>query len=466
MKPTEDSVCDKIIQPKKYDSKCLIGLATTTPKPNNSTDDFAWTNVEDMLEQNANVSTILTKIGDKFDSLMENGSILNLMNTTQRLTERATASGFEDDHKEITSKFLRIFSSTLDDKYRSAWTKIDYSERKNASMQIIVQMNNLIENNYCIMDDDVFDINPNNQSKYRNRIRSHNILLEAYKLRAVNLTSDFGFPENLSSNLQDAFGRNVIYFPDGLNLDEIDIGNPEMRCEKTMSKNGHFATGVVYKNLAEYLHYNRSSDKAADVIASSIDEDFDFDDGDDLNSTNYTIRNNIKFDKANEYDDHLLNSELVAFTFNNIMEKSVKLNRPVRVIMEHLNTKERLDKLRCVFWNFTTKEWSEDGCRLVDNNRLYSVCECDHLTNFAILMDVSGRELDSPVKSAISMLCVILSIIGLLITIVCFTFIPKLKSKRNLITANLCFNLLIVNVLVGFFLEIKNEVSNHLVVNC
>ena len=42
--------------------------------------------------------------------------------------------------------------------------------------------------------------------------------------------------------------------------------------------------------------------------------------------------------------------------------------------------------------------WSQDGCRLVYGNRSHTVCECDHLTNFAVLMDVRGVEVN--IKSA------------------------------------------------------------------
>lgn len=33
--------------------------------------------------------------------------------------------------------------------------------------------------------------------------------------------------------------------------------------------------------------------------------------------------------------------------------------------------------------------WSEDGCHLETTNRTHTICTCNHLTNFAILMDVT-----------------------------------------------------------------------------
>ena len=37
-------------------------------------------------------------------------------------------------------------------------------------------------------------------------------------------------------------------------------------------------------------------------------------------------------------------------------------------------------------------EWSQEGCHVVLSDEEKTVCQCDHLTNFAILMDVSGTK--------------------------------------------------------------------------
>lgn len=34
--------------------------------------------------------------------------------------------------------------------------------------------------------------------------------------------------------------------------------------------------------------------------------------------------------------------------------------------------------------------WSTEGCRQIEGNAEYSTCECDHMTNFAVLLDVTG----------------------------------------------------------------------------
>jgi hypothetical protein len=43
---------------------------------------------------------------------------------------------------------------------------------------------------------------------------------------------------------------------------------------------------------------------------------------------------------------------------------------------------------RCVFWDFETSDWSSEGCKARTTFDL-TVCECDHLTNFAVILDIN-----------------------------------------------------------------------------
>ena len=39
-------------------------------------------------------------------------------------------------------------------------------------------------------------------------------------------------------------------------------------------------------------------------------------------------------------------------------------------------------------------QWSDFGCEVVDTNVTHTVCSCNHLTNFAVLMNVVGTEVN------------------------------------------------------------------------
>jgi len=101
-----------------------------------------------------------------------------------------------------------------------------------------------------------------------------------------------------------------------------------------------------------------------------------------------------------------------------------------------------------------------------ESDRFHTVCKCNHLTNFAALMDVSGRESNDTLKSILTYCCGGVSIIGLIWTINLISRSRRtvemnsrkenLKEMRSIITCNLCICLLITNMLVLFGMDRTN----------
>lgn len=126
-------------------------------------------------------------------------------------------------------------------------------------------------------------------------------------------------------------------------------------------------------------------------------------------------------------------------------------------------------KPQCVFWNFAKSAWSSEGCWLDvrRSGREYTTCVCNHLTNFAVLMDVSGRERPSRVKDILSIVCTSASNLCLIVIILIYVFNRDLRTtsqkqtdRRAIILINLSGCLLVVNMLVLFGLDqLKNAVS-------
>ncbi len=133
------------------------------------------------------------------------------------------------------------------------------------------------------------------------------------------------------------------------------------------------------------------------------------------------------------------------------------------IYLNRLKHKKRLhfgDKAQCFHWNFEKSVWLSNGCfKIVNESDLFqTVCKCNHLTNFAALMDISGREKNDLSKSILSYFCCGLSIIGLVLTIL---IILKPEGFRNrdlrvenkkrlkvIINCNLCICLLVSNITV------------------
>ncbi|GIY99571.1 GPS domain-containing protein, partial [Caerostris extrusa] len=78
--------------------------------------------------------------------------------------------------------------------------------------------------------------------------------------------------------------------------------------------------------------------------------------------------------------------------------------------------------------------WETEGCSVVRSEIDFTECECNHLTNFAILMDFAGPEFKPEDEN----------VLNILSSVFCDLF----SSRRNTITCNLAVCLLAMNILV------------------
>ncbi|XP_071960614.1 adhesion G-protein coupled receptor G6-like isoform X2 [Antedon mediterranea] len=105
----------------------------------------------------------------------------------------------------------------------------------------------------------------------------------------------------------------------------------------------------------------------------------------------------------------------------------------------------------CVYWDFELEngqgDWSNESCYFNKTSDGRIVCFCDHLTNFAVIMDYSGQAGPTTTfqdaLTYISIIGCVISIVCLVITIITFTYFRHLRGKRpQRILVNLCFSLL------------------------
>ena len=140
--------------------------------------------------------------------------------------------------------------------------------------------------------------------------------------------------------------------------------------------------------------------------------------------------------------------------------------------LQHKNRLVLGDRPKCLFWDFSRLRWSGRGCSLVEveSDRDSTVCQCNHLTNFAAIMDLSGRETDSYEKNIVTQIFCSLSVFSLILNIILITKtnlvfkvlkqnptksrrdeneISKLMmKKRNLIVLNQSACLLVSDIII------------------
>ncbi|XP_076443347.1 adhesion G protein-coupled receptor L3-like isoform X2 [Babylonia areolata] len=105
-----------------------------------------------------------------------------------------------------------------------------------------------------------------------------------------------------------------------------------------------------------------------------------------------------------------------------------------------LSSEELQAGSRCVFWDFALQQgrggWSEEGCHLDSIHSGRVVCRCDHLTHFAVLMDVTrpGESWtpihDTPVTlNTATRVGVVMSICALTVTLLAILLVRKLRQS-------------------------------------
>ncbi|XP_055888101.1 uncharacterized protein LOC106072137 isoform X1 [Biomphalaria glabrata] len=165
-----------------------------------------------------------------------------------------------------------------------------------------------------------------------------------------------------------------------------------------------------------------------------------------------------------------INSNVISASIPGVKVQNLSENITLTFMHSELNSTNP----SCVFWEESDKlpRWSSEGCGVVETTDTLTVCGCNHMTNFALLMDVyqSGlqiSELDKKILSIISYVGCGISLAALLLTLMTYTFFRPITqynlsdqthSKRKLrrdnpskILINLCLALMASNLvyLVG-----------------
>uniref|UniRef100_A0A665WGT0 Adhesion G protein-coupled receptor F3b n=1 Tax=Echeneis naucrates TaxID=173247 RepID=A0A665WGT0_ECHNA len=108
---------------------------------------------------------------------------------------------------------------------------------------------------------------------------------------------------------------------------------------------------------------------------------------DEENSTSNVINGRVVLVQSNRTNHTNL---LLSATLN-------ESNSNINISLEFPIERQKSTKPYCVFWNTSAEIWLEEGCTLKTRDDNRTVCECNHLTSFSVLMaktDVSTKALD------------------------------------------------------------------------
>ncbi|XP_028277260.1 mucin-5AC [Parambassis ranga] len=148
-----------------------------------------------------------------------------------------------------------------------------------------------------------------------------------------------------------------------------------------------------------------------------------------------------------------LNSGILGASVANLSIKGLKDD-----IIIHLRNTEPVPAnfvATCVFWDFTLNEgsggWNSNGCNVQKSTDNETVCGCNHLTSFAILLDLARQPITSRLQATILTFITYigcgLSAIFLSVTLLTYLAFGKLrKDIPSKILIQLCLSLLLLNL--------------------
>ncbi|XP_070567739.1 adhesion G-protein coupled receptor G6-like [Ptychodera flava] len=134
--------------------------------------------------------------------------------------------------------------------------------------------------------------------------------------------------------------------------------------------------------------------------------------------------------------------------------KITNLRDPVIIRIPRNNqvVNSTLFNVSCAFWDFRLGDgagaWSVEGCEVPSNatdgqgaESNATVCECNHLTNFALLLNIYDNDIDKTNQRALSIISYIgcgISLLALAFTLVCVIVYRKKKNKATKLLISLC----------------------------
>ncbi|XP_061181184.1 adhesion G protein-coupled receptor B1-like [Saccostrea echinata] len=245
-------------------------------------------------------------------------------------------------------------------------------------------------------------------------------------------------------------GINFEVTVDRTNIDKSGIIFPYVSSNDTSSSVDEYST---FLELPVQAHISDKDIAYVAVIYKTMSE---------ILHTNLDLKRENNMKKVKEdgkaKDDETINSEILSLTTHIDLGD---LFPPLNLTFNHLfQNKSNKHQAVCVSWNFTLNKWSSKGCRVNSTNNKRTVCQCNHLTNFAILMrPYTSEKEDKTSLKTLSLVGVIVSIIFTVLTLIIYIMTWKhIKSDQNIMFINLCGSLVLSYVV---FISAVEETNNE-----
>ncbi|XP_070402432.1 adhesion G protein-coupled receptor D2 isoform X5 [Nothobranchius furzeri] len=149
-------------------------------------------------------------------------------------------------------------------------------------------------------------------------------------------------------------------------------------------------------------------------------------------------------DGSQRYLGTVLGSSVISST---VLGDNQPVSTEVQIQLQHRVqfSKDTMYDPVCAFWDFNLSPeaggwWNTKGCEVVSKHQAFTVCYCNHTTNFALLLQVYETQRSPENEKALQVLTFIgcgVSLCGLLFTFILFVAVGVPKSDRTTVHKNL-----------------------------
>ncbi|XP_044885610.1 adhesion G-protein coupled receptor G4 isoform X3 [Mauremys mutica] len=148
-----------------------------------------------------------------------------------------------------------------------------------------------------------------------------------------------------------------------------------------------------------------------------------------------------------------LNTYVVSASIENVSIHN--LSEPVNIILQHIEPNTDNATVHCVFWDFMKNNglggWNTSGCEVKHKDMYYTICYCNHLTHFGVLLDLTRRKIDGVNNRILTLITYAgcgASALCLGVVLVMHLTLDKLRRDYpSKILLNLCTALLMLNLI-------------------
>eukprot|EP00095_Tigriopus_kingsejongensis_P000874 maker-scaffold389_size186684-snap-gene-0.27 protein:Tk00874 transcript:maker-scaffold389_size186684-snap-gene-0.27-mRNA-1 annotation:"conserved hypothetical protein" len=330
----------------------------------------------------------------------------------QQPTRNGGLQNKESHIRQVVQNVFRSANNVLDPINRQAW----YDLNPDGQMKVATQLLLSLEENAFLLANVMND--PNSV------LESSDIL--TLSVSVVDVTNRVQFPDKSSSVSALAFpvrGSNLLYVDDSV---QISLRDAQIHAQGGL-------TEVVYLSFSN-LH---------EIMG----------------------RAKIYLDRAGGTVDRqrVLNSRIISASLSQ-PGRHIQLSEPVQLAFRHLQDENMTDAV-CVYWDIESHVWSDSGCRVISSNKTQTVCECDHLTNFAVAMvPTEGTNPSEAVfESILNRIDIIGSVVAaiLVFCIVLFVFVFRRKMCGSPMSDDKCCCCLPSTILPKAFCTKDTSATNH-----